>query len=564
DAVPVMVTSARDPDRPAVDLPADALAYVIYTSGSTGRPKGVKVAHYNVVNLISNQSQFFKIDPSDAFLLFYSTSFDASVEQIFLALLNGCSLYVPSKEILLDKTRLYEAMQRHRITHLDAVPSFLREIEQQPGMSVRRVISGGELFSARVLDHWDESVEVYNVYGPTEATVTATARRVDRSRVHAAGIGTPIGNVQCYVLDTHQQLLPLGATGELCIGGTCLSQGYLHQPELTAARFVDNPYRTGEKIYRTGDLVKWLPDGSLEFCGRKDEQVKLRGYRIELGEIEHAVRQCAANVQELVVVVNRSGALPVLVAFCQVEGPLEEAALKTVLKEKLPAYMIPQQFIVLEQLPLSPSGKIDRTALEQAPLETGIHEQYVAPETETEQKMALIWAKLLGTTGIGATDNFFEVGGNSLLIQQVLYRSNQELSAGLTYNDFFQYPTIRELGSIAERAAAGSTTTSASEAVFLLKKDPSADKQLFFIHDGVGSVDGYAELIRHLDGYQCWGVKSNLLSGLHPHNLELKEVAGSYVEQLLRVQPTGPIALLGWSSGGLLAYEMARQLETLS
>ncbi len=537
------------------------LAYIIYTSGSTGKPKGVKVSHRNVLNLISYQSKYFGISAADTFLLFYSISFDASVEQLFLALLNGCGLFIPRKDVLLNKELLNAALIQHKITHLDAVPSFLREIQEEAGMQIKRVVSGGELFNAKILDNWGDQVDIYNVYGPTETTVTVTERKIDRSNVQEGCIGKPIGNVQCYVLDSNQMLVPLGVRGELCIGGACVTQGYLNRPELTAERFISNPFKPGEQIYRTGDLAKWLPDGSLEFCGRIDEQVKIRGYRIELGEIEQAILAYQDTIEQAAVVVNQMSGIPWLVAYYTANETISSNVLKDYLNEELPAFMVPHQLISLDQMPLTPNGKIDRNTLENRSIDLKQVDLYMAPTNVVEEKMVQIWEDLLGQQGIGISDNFFHVGGNSLLIQQVLFRSNKQLDAGLTYNDFFQFPTIRELGKIVEQQSPQPTKTNAMQEVFLLKKGQQPDKHIFFIHDGVGSVDGYSDLIGQLETYHCWGVKSDLFNQITPHNIGLEQLAANYVDQILEVQKEGPYALVGWSSGGLIAFQMMKELE---
>ncbi|MEM8510709.1 MAG: amino acid adenylation domain-containing protein, partial [Bacteroidota bacterium] len=282
------------------------LAYVIYTSGSTGQPKGVMIAHKNVSNLLYSQTNYFQITAKDRFLAFSSFSFDASVEQMYLSLLNGAILHIVPKDILLDVQGVTKLLVDKKITHLHAVPSFLRELPFIKGSSLKRIISGGDVFDSEIFKNWgNKSVRVINEFGPTETTVTSSQNEVKKATI-PHNIGQPIANTQIYIVNPDNKVVPTAVVGELCIGGAGLARGYLNQKALTKERFVANPFKKGERIYKTGDLARWLPDGTVEFIGRKDTQVKIRGYRIELGEIENAL-SLLPKVQQSCVLAREDG-----------------------------------------------------------------------------------------------------------------------------------------------------------------------------------------------------------------------------------------------------------------
>ncbi|WP_261376908.1 non-ribosomal peptide synthetase [Flavobacterium anhuiense] len=427
--------------------PSD-LAYVIYTSGSTGRPKGVMIEHNTVVNLITSQSHTFNIDSGDVVLQFSNYAFDASVEQIFITLLNGSKLVLIPKEIILDTENLLGFIDSQKITHFHTTPSMLSSLPVRTDLkSLRRVVVGGEICGKDLMKVWNEAYSFYNKYGPTETTVTSTISFYEKGNCgdKEISIGTPIANTQVYILDSEMNLLPVGVVGELCIGGAGVARGYLNREELTAERFIANPFAAGERIYKTGDLARWLPDGNIEYIGRKDNQVKIRGYRIELGEIENALSLVAGISQCCVLAKEDASGNKRLVGYVVSEEKLDRTYLQDQLKSSLPEYMVPMIWVELDQMPLTSNGKLDRKSLPEPESSDLSTKEYVAPRTETEEQLAAIWQNLLGIEKVGIHDNFFELGGHSLLATRLVSMVRKELSVELSIRDVFEYTSIEAL-----------------------------------------------------------------------------------------------------------------------
>ncbi|WP_288251365.1 non-ribosomal peptide synthetase, partial [uncultured Flavobacterium sp.] len=352
--------------NPDVAVSSDNLAYVIYTSGSTGRPKGVMIEHTTVVNLVTSQSHTFNIDSSDVVLQFSNYAFDASVEQIFITLLNGSKLVLVQKEIILNTENLLDFIDSQKITHFHTTPSMLSTLPVRTDLkSLRRVVVGGEICGKDLMKVWNEGYSFYNEYGPTETTVTSTISFYEKGTYgdKEINIGIPIANTQVYILDSEMNLLPVGVVGELCVGGAGVARGYLNREELTAEKFIANPFAAGERIYKTGDLARWLPDGNIEYIGRKDNQVKIRGYRIELGEIENALSLVAGISQCCVLAKEDASGNKRLVGYVVSEEKLDRTYLQDQLKSSLPEYMVPMIWVELDQMPLTSNGKLDRKSL---------------------------------------------------------------------------------------------------------------------------------------------------------------------------------------------------------
>ncbi|MFA0960203.1 amino acid adenylation domain-containing protein [Roseivirga sp. BDSF3-8] len=435
---------------PEVSIDGDQLAYLIYTSGTTGTPKGVMIEHRSIAGYLTTQSAYFGVDRADTFILFANIAFDASVEQVFLGLVNGARLVVPRKADLLDSQKFTRLLADYRVTHLHAVPSFLRALVIDSAFSLKRIVSAGESFDRELYKEWEGKVAIYNKYGPTEATVSATEYKVTADSYLPLSIGKPIGDTRVYILNEMDALQPEGAIGEICIGGPGLSRGYLNREELTADRFIDNPFAEGKKLYRSGDLGSWLADGSIAFHGRKDHQVKVRGYRIELEEIESVLNELYNIDQAAVLAVDDHTGSRQLVAYV-VSNELVDAnsikeGLTLVLEESLPEYMIPDLFIKLEEMPLTASGKIDRKAL---PVPQTLYRQkdYVAPSTETEEKLAGIWQEELNLKRVGTEDDFFDLGGNSLKAIRISTRIKKELGLTVEMRSLFNLRSVKDLSS---------------------------------------------------------------------------------------------------------------------
>ncbi len=467
--------------------PAD-LAYVIFTSGSTGIPKGVMITQQNLVHFCWAATQAYSITPLDRVLQFSSISFDVSVEEIFPTLTQGATLYLRPAEMIDSEAQFWAHCDRAQLTVLDLPTAYWQQLTAELTNStippsVRLVIIGGEKVLPQQVRLWQAQVGAYpllmNAYGPTETTVEATVCLLSGHPLTSpeVPIGRPLANVQTYVLDSRQQPVPIGILGELYIGGAGVARGYLHQPKLTAERFVTHPFIPHERLYRTGDLVRYLPDGQIEYFGRLDEQIKIRGFRVELSEIENLLCQ-HPTVQQAVVVLH-TDPTPKLVAY--LVGDIDNNHLRAFLQARLPEYMVPALLMSLPQLPLTPSGKIDRRALP-APTLDRSNREIVSPHTPIEQSLAKIWSGLLGFDQLSIYDNFFELGGHSLLATQVIARLQQELAVTIPLRTLFAAPTIAQLAEAIQQAIP-------SNAIPLLPRDMADSIPLSFSQQRLWFLD---------------------------------------------------------------------------
>jgi bacitracin synthase 3 len=443
---------------PAVDVPDTALAYTIYTSGSTGRPKGVAVEHRAVVNTILWRNAFYGIGPSDINLQIPSFAFDSSVVDIFCVLTVGGTLVIPDEEMRLDARRLLELSRARGVTSCIVTPSYYQLLVGELAGSVpslRAVTLAGESATpALVAAHLETlpEVAIYNEYGPTENAVCSTACRLDAAEPTVT-IGRPIWNVSVVILDAAGRLAPVGVPGEIYLGGAGLARGYLNQAALTAERFVPSPAPDvcPGVLYKTGDRACWRPDGTLEFLGRLDNQVKVRGFRIELGDVEQALRGCPGVTSAAVLCKIDAGGANYLAAYVESTGGITRPRLREHLGRHVPYYMIPDAFTVLPRLPLNLNGKIDRTALGQLDDFSTHRETDTVPLSPVESLLVGLWTEVLKRNPIGVDDNFFAIGGNSLRVMELTSRLRGELSAEVELLDIYAYPTIRELaGRIAQ------------------------------------------------------------------------------------------------------------------
>jgi tyrocidine synthetase III len=432
------------------------LAYVIYTSGSTGQPKGVMIQHAAIVNTIYAQQDIFDVKPGERNLQFASVSFDASVSEIFVALASGGSLYIVDEDTKKNPAAFEQYIAENKIDIATIPPAFLSLLNIDNIRALKKLVTAGE---AAILDKVSAFVEqgrYFNAYGPTESSICATTYPVAAGSIIPnvnVPIGQPIPNAEVYIIDAHGSLAPVGVAGELCIGGPGLAKGYLNQPELTAQKFVVNAFRNGERMYKTGDLARWLPDGNIEFIGRRDQQVKIRGYRIELGEIENALQKhTSIDAAVVIAKANKSGEKE-LIAYCVGKDALASTDLRVYLSQSLPAYMIPAHFIQLPEMPVNTSGKIDKKRLPE-PDSSGIEsgEEYVAPRNETEQKLVLIWQEILGKDRISVKDNFFSLGGHSLKVTRMLSLVHKEFEVKVELKDFFSRIVLEEQAELIEQA----------------------------------------------------------------------------------------------------------------
>ena len=439
-------------------------AYVIYTSGSTGRPKGVLVPHRSVVNLLASVARTPGMDSRDVVLAITTLSFDIAVSELILPLVVGARIVLAGRELAGDGDRLRDAISAHGVTFLDATPASWRLLLAAgwTGSSGLKAICTGEAMPPDLAEQLvDRTGSLWNGYGPTETTVWSTFHPIRRPLGRIL-IGRPIANTQVHVLDGSQQRVPVGVSGELYIGGDGVTLGYLNRPELTRERFVADPFRPGQLMYRTGDIGRWLPDGTLECLGRNDSQVKVRGFRIELGEIEAVLAQ-HPEVRQAVVVARpglAAGDVRLIAYYVdRTKGRLSDSALREHLGRALPEYMVPQVFVPLATFPLTPSGKVDRKALPD-PGNQRSEQEHVAPRTDAERLIARIWQETLGIARVGATDNVFHLGAHSLLAAQVATRLSREWGRTVLMRSVFQHPTVAALGAFLDAEVGKAPTTS--------------------------------------------------------------------------------------------------------
>jgi amino acid adenylation domain-containing protein len=459
--------ASQNTENPRNLTTCENLAYVIFTSGSTGRPKGTLVSHGNVVRLFAATEDWYHFDERDVWTLFHSSAFDFSVWELWGALLYGGSLVIVPFILSRSPEAFYELLQTEHVTVLNQTPSAFRQLmevdreawSRSNDLDLRFVIFGGEALEVRSLSEWyerhaEDRPRLINMYGITETTVHVTYRplsRIDAETRYASPIGCAIPDLELYILDAQLGPVPIGVPGALYVGGSGLARGYLNRPELTAERFIPHPYSTnpGARLYQTGDLARYRSDGDIEYLGRIDQQVKIRGFRIELGEIEAVMRSHPA-ISDVVVVAREDEPGEKRLVGYFVAAPdlaLTIDDLRSYLKETLAEYMIPTSFVVLDHMPLTPQGKVDRKALP-APdtARPYLQEEFVTPRTWQEQKLAEIWSQYLGVDPIGIHDNFFVLGGHSLLATQLISQIREVFQVELPLRALFEAPTIATLG----------------------------------------------------------------------------------------------------------------------
>ncbi|WP_139277826.1 non-ribosomal peptide synthetase, partial [Rhodococcus marinonascens] len=555
----VVDSELRTPLRP------ENTAYVIFTSGSTGRPKGVAVGHRAVVNFLSWMVSECDITDSDVMAQKTPVTFDASVRELFLPLAVGARLVIARPDGHRDPKYLVSLMEDTGVTVMHFVPSMLGELLADPEVripaSLRLVNASGEQLPVEMAARFEAKSDalLVHTYGPTEAAVSVTYYRCDDRDVSTVPIGVPEWNTHTYVLDSRLQPTPVGTAGELYLAGVQLARGYHGRTDLTADRFVANPFgEPGSRLYRSGDLVRWNTLGQLEFLGRTDFQVKVRGLRIELGEIESALTAQDA-VAQTVVVVHESDLGQQLVGYVvpAVGHTIEIGTVRSAVGRSLPAYMVPDVLTVLDALPLSVSGKLDRRAL---PVPEFTARVFRAPTTPVEETVAGVFAEVLGVDRVGLDDDFFALGGNSLIATRVIARLRSEADTTVALQWLFSDPTVEAL---AGRIATGVEGDAAEGFGPVLPIRESGEATpLFCIHPIVGLSWCYTGLTRHLDGgMPIYGIQSPAIleEGFVPELLE--ELADRYISEIRTVRPSGPYRLLGWSLGGVIAHAMAVRLQ---
>ncbi|MCK4261014.1 MAG: amino acid adenylation domain-containing protein, partial [Halanaerobiales bacterium] len=538
------------------------LAYIIYTSGTTGRPKGVMVEHQSVVNLVNWYNVNYLVNEHQNVLQMTTYTFDPAVEQIFGTLCHGSTLHLIINEVKLNKELFRKYIEEHQISIIDMVPSAMKEllIDEERIERIRVVISGGEKLDDYLKDQLiNLGYNVYNHYGLTETTVEALVSKCSADKVV---LGRPVSNTKCYILDKQNHLVPIGVVGEICIAGDCLARGYLNKEELTKERFISISLNGHEeRIYKAGDLGRWLPDGTVEFVGRIDSQVKIRGFRIELAEIEHHLFSYDGINDTVVIDHEDNEGNRYLCAYVVADSDVVVSDIRSFLAEELPNYMIPSYFVQLEKLPLTSNEKIDRKALLKPDGEI-VRAEYVAPSNEIEEKFVSIWAEILRIQKVGVTDNFFEIGGHSLKATSMITKVYKEFTINLPLREIFRTPTVRELAGYIQNVEGGISYPKDDNLVLLRRGTENLN--LFFVHGGDGEVEGYVDLAERLNPeFNCWGIRADRLNGYAPKNVTVEEMADRYIGKIRMIQEVGPYYIAGWSLGGTIVFEMVRQLEQM-
>jgi amino acid adenylation domain-containing protein len=546
------------------DVKPQDLAYVIYTSGSTGKPKGVQIPHRALVNFIASMKKTPGITSADRLLSVTTLSFDIAGLEIYLPLVSGASLEIVSREVSSDGNQLLSKLNRSAATMMQATPATWRMLLDAgwQGNTRLKALTGGEAVPHQLASQLSQKVEsLWNMYGPTETTIWSTVHEIEEDQ-RIVLVGRPIANTQIFILDRLLQPVPIGVAGELHIGGDGLARGYLGRPELTAEKFISSPFSEDStaRLYKTGDLARYRPNGDIELLGRIDHQVKIRGFRIELGEIEAALRQ-HPGVNETVVV-NREDLtgdtrLVAYIVPAQLQGP-ETGELRRFLRDKLPEYMVPSTFVMLAKMPLTPNGKVNRRALP-APEQSDVASSgtFVAPQDPVESELVKMWETILRIHPLSIKDDFFELGGHSLLAVRLMQRIEQIFGKKLPVATLFQARTIEQLAAILRHDAWAPRWS------YLVPIQNHGSKPVFFcVHGAGGVVLRYYDLARHLGPQQpVYGLQAQGLDEKQPFHTCVEDMAASYIGEIRSVQPHGPYFLGGYSFGGVVAFEIAQQLR---
>ena len=544
-----------------------SLAYIMYTSGSTGQPKGVMIPHRGIVRLVKN-TNYVQLGSNEVFLLAAPIAFDASTFEIWGALLNGARLAIPPAG-LLSLRDLSDSITQFNVTTLwltSGLFHLMTDSSVDEFKKLRQLLAGGDVLSVphvrRVLEV-APNCRLINGYGPTESTTFACCHTITNPRLASIPIGRPISNTQVYILDRHKIPTPIGVPGELYIGGDGLALGYLNKPELTAERFIENPLplAPGERLYKTGDRVRYLSDGTIEFLGRVDNQVKIRGFRIELDEISAALN-LHPEIRDSVAIVHEpaAGDKRLIAYFVSKSAKAPHSdELKTFLADRLPAWTVPSLFIHLDSMPLSANGKVDRRALPVPELRGGDKpSETLAPRNPIEAELAQIWEELLKVRPVGIRDSFFELGGHSLLAVRMMSRVEQVYGKKVPLSALFATPTIEHLAQAILRRTDGEYDPP------LIKIQPGTSRPFFFLHGDILGGGLYCwNLTHHLDAdLPFYAMTPQGLDG-QPLLYSIEAMAQYHLSVLREVQPHGPYALGGTCNGGMVAFEMARRLQAV-
>lgn len=562
----IILTEALTQSEEGSVKPAEAstpknLAYVIYTSGSTGKPKGVMIEHRAVNNFIKGITDLIEFTPDNTILALTTISFDIFLLETLLPITKGLKVVIAAEKEQRDASLLSEVIKKHRVDMLQVTPSRIQLLLNDKKSAeclkgVRTLMIGGEALPEALFKEIKKVCKgrIYNMYGPTETTVWSTVK--EQTEEDRITIGKPIANTRVYIVDQSMLPTPVGVPGELYIGGDGLARGYLNNPELTKEKFIENPFMPAGRIYRTGDLARWLPDGDIEFLGRIDQQVKIRGYRIELGEIESAINEQEGVVEAVVYVRESSSKNQYLCAYLVLDKT-DVQSIKNNLKKKLPEYMIPTAYIVIDKIPLTPNGKVDRRALLNIQQPEDIQNK-IPPRNFHDNAIADIWKEVLGLEDVYIHDDFFEIGGNSINIIQVAYQIKEILGVEITAADLMAYRTVHELS---DYIIGGGGQNSQFKSVFKINKSTSP-KNIFIVHGGDVNIYYYRYLAKLLeDEYSVYGIQPKGLNGEEPFPDSTYHMLYDYMREIRMIQDEGPYIIAGYCIGGYLCNDIVNIFE---
>ncbi|MFC9386477.1 non-ribosomal peptide synthetase [Streptomyces venezuelae] len=546
----------------AAPLHPEHKAYVLYTSGSTGRPKGVAIEHRNLMNFLLSMAERFPMDAGDRLLAVTTWSFDIAGLEVYVPLLSGAGVVVGEDGLVLDPEALTALVRRAGVTVMQATPALWQELVTREPEAVRglRVLVGGEAVPPALAEALTaHAAEVTNLYGPTETTIWSTA--VQLVADEPVTLGRPIRNTGVYVLDAGLRPVPAGVAGELYLSGAGVARGYVGRAGLTASRFVACPFAgDGGRMYRTGDVVRWSADGRLVFLGRADDQVKVRGFRVEPGEVEEVLLGHPSVARAVVVARADGPGSGVLVGYV-VPAPgesVDTAAVRAFVARALPEYMVPV-LVVLDTLPLNPSGKVDRKALPAPDLGAAVSSRM--PRDPVEESLCALFAQVLGLERVGVDDSFFDLGGHSLLAVRLVSRA-QAAGLRLSVADVVLHRTVAALATRAEKTGPDQENLLDPFSTVLPVRPGGDAPPVFLVHSGLGFSLPYVGLARYLDRrHPLYGLQSPAVGGAAPAPDDIRAVAAEYIGHIRRISPHGPYRLLGWSYGGVLAHEIAVQLQ---
>ncbi|MGI4751304.1 MAG: non-ribosomal peptide synthetase [Janthinobacterium lividum] len=553
---------------PEIKISGSDLAYVLYTSGSTGKPKGVQIEHHSLLNLLQSIQKWPGITSEDRMLALTTISFDIAGLELFLPLIAGAEIILADTETAKNGRELLELIKTTNVSLIQATPATFRLLLdagwKQP--LPLRVFCCGEAMQPDLAEKLlPLCAGLYNMYGPTETTIYSTGKQILENE--PITIGFPLDQTQVYIFNEANKVVPHGEIGEIFIAGDGVARGYLNQPELTATRFYDDPFAAtlGNKMYRTGDVGRFLQKNEIEYLGRVDHQVKIRGHRVELGEIEAILARQEKVTQSVVVVREDQPGNQQLVAYVSaqdVSKNVEQQWIniwKIALKEVLPPFMVPAQIILLDAFPLTPNNKIDRKALPKPEVLSADISEFTSPRTSVEKLVADIWCQVLGRHAISIYDNFFEIGGHSLLAVQIMSRIEKETGKRLPLASFFESSTIAALALLLHMDGQSITWDS-----LVPIKAKGSKTPLYIVHGAGLNVLLFNTLAMHMDQEQpVYGLQAKGLNGIDQPLDKLEDIAAHYISEIIRHNPNGPYALAGYSFGGTIAYEMAKQLQAM-